>query len=262
MDYRTIIQQISLNLGVDNPSTREIDVVKRDVYAVLMFLMRKSAPIQKTHNVASLTTSDESTFLPSDFYLADQVIIYASSGNRYFSKELEHEEYLRWQPNPELTVESFNELVTDATPQEIFYTKENFDYDGYVGWTIPDEMVDNSGTLVYQMIWKPTFTGSMDVLYKSIDGIGLSDVALTITPEIRRAFHDTLVSGGTTKALQRKIMHAKSEIELASMQLSYRLYKDDYDNGVAELAGVTNASSETPRIEPFEYLNDWDMMIL
>ena len=262
MDYRTIIQQISLNLGVDNPSTREIDVVKRDVYAVLMFLMRKSAPIRKIHTISDITTDDESSFMPTDFYLPEQVIPFASSGNRYFAKQLEYEEYLRWKPNPELTTTSFTDIVTDATPQEIFYTKENFDYDGYIGYVFPQEMADDSGTSKYQIIWKPTFTGSMKIYYQSIDGVGLATMGLTDSPEFRVVFHDTVVSGGTVKAMQRKIMHAKNEIELASLQLSYRLYKDDYDNGVAELAGVANASSETPRIEPFEYLNDWDMMIL
>jgi len=256
MKYSEIINRVVTELGVEEITPAMKNTIVLDVYDVMLKMFQIAEPIKAEKEYTGITTADSSKDLESDFYAALEVVFLNADSNRFFAKELLYEEYLRWNPNVTLTTTSFNDLVTDATPRTTIWTMENFDNDGWIGYNIPDAL--SVGVRRY-IQWKPGFDGSFKVYY-IVEPPAISD--LTKTPGFTQVFHTVLVSGATMKGLRRMFKAAKTDVELIGLQTMYREFKQEFKEGAADFAGFINKTVSTMRVEPFDYLNDMEMLIL
>ena len=252
MTYRSIVDRVADNLGIDSQSSRFLAITKSDILDVLAKVYRKVEPI-KAEKSYTLTTAAQETALESDFFIPLEIIFNDSDGARFASKELTLEEFLRWNPDVEQTTVSFSELITSATPQTDPYTQENFDFDGLVGYVISDEATP-------KLKWKPAIAGTATMLYAVFPTA--ESVTLTESPAFHKTFHELIVLEITIKHLVRRLSGAKDQIELIGIQSQISNYKRDRDETLSNLNGFVNRMVSTPVIEPFNFLNSSDMIIL
>uniref|UniRef100_A0A6H1ZG85 Uncharacterized protein n=1 Tax=viral metagenome TaxID=1070528 RepID=A0A6H1ZG85_9ZZZZ len=260
MDYKQIIERVETNVGIERANYRTRAVIKRDIYDVMTRLMSKTGTLKVVTAELAITTAateyDIATNLPALFTI-EEAEFRSTNGNPYYKKELEYEEFLRWQPNLELITESFSELVTSATPEEIIYTRENEDFDGYVGYTLLDEGA-------YPKIkWKPEIDGTLILYYTSVpvtfdmDDVGVLDA----TPQFHHAFHEALSLGASLKWITRQFKKAITEAELVGLQTTYKIMKLEFDEMSSDIVGWVNRRITTAIIEPFDFLNDRSMLL-
>ena len=261
MTYEQLIRRIADNTGASPTNGMFRATARRDIYDVLQLTIRKSEFPKKLYEVTIADADDgsenpvpfEETELPSDFYLPIEVIFFASSGNRFAEIEMTRETYERWLPNVELSTESFNELVTDATPEEIIWTQENFDYDGYVGYLFTE-------TVPRKIIWKPPVNGTLKIYYTN-DFTQFTSSQYANAPDIHRIFSELVVDSVTTKMLVRKFRTVKDEVGLVALKSELAEYKEKVKDGMKDFVGYTQKKAETPRVEPFNFLNDPSMLL-
>lgn len=253
MTYADIKKRIVTELGIEEVTPHTKAMIANDIYDIVLKIFRKAEPL-KAEAEQTITSTDDYYELPTDFYSPLQVLFLDADGNRYYSREITYDEYLRWTPNVDLTIESFDELVTDATPEVMTYTTENFDNDGYVGFSFPDILYSGKRRIV----WKPGIDGTLKIYYLRLP---TEIAAITDSPEINVAFWDLIVHGVVMRALRRKFKTAKNEVELWGLQKEYGEHKTEFEKGIAEFAGFVNKTSETYRVEPFDFLNDYTMLI-
>lgn len=244
-DYNDIIRSVALNLGIDSPNNKQRSIIKRDIYNTLVKTMRKANPIKRVLT-KDITSSKSELFLPEDFFTAFEVIFSSENGNRYSSVEVEMERYERWNPNPETLQTNFEEAMLASNPIESFWTEENLELDGYIGYYFQD-IEDGS-----RLIWKPSINGSVKIVYSAITDEQPEEV--DIEPDMHYAYREILVLGPTVQGLLRK--PSKTEIEYNEKLLQVRMYQDDYKQAVKEYAGYVNRRTNTLRINPFDFLND------
>src|SRR5690606_38030087 len=139
MDYRRLITQIGVNLGMDSVSGKNLSIMKQDIYNVLLVVNRKSTPTKLRYE-RTITSGMESLLMPPDFFVALDVQFFGTDNLLYDSVEIDEEEYIKWSPNIELSTSSFNELVVSATPQKYLHTPENNKYDGKIGYMFQDSL--------------------------------------------------------------------------------------------------------------------------
>jgi len=190
-------------------------------------------------------------FFPNGFYAPVEVIFYASSGNRYMQEEMTLEDFMKWRPDVTSNTGSFNTLVTNATPTELYWTRENEDYDGVVGYTFD---FNNPRRL----LWKPSVNGFLKIYYisEAVDDI----TTLSNSPAIIPVFHEVVVDGVTLKNLVRMLKNA-SQDKVAGLQSAVSIYRKSYQEGIADLSGIMQKTASTTRMEAFDFLNDRSMLL-
>lgn len=251
MNYNEIIDRVANNLGKSTKSSVFLSIAKKDIYDAITKFYRKTEPIKDTSEDA-ITVDAQELSLSSDFFMPLEVIFNDGEGLRYPSKELEYEEYLRWNPNTEVETTSFTELVTSATPQASIYTQENADFDGLVGYVFSD-------TNPQKLLWKPAINGTVYIYYSTYPTIDLSD--LTASPDIYRVFHNLIVDEVTIRQLVRRLGEPKSDVELYGINSQLKHYRQERDEALNDLSGFVNVNAETPSIVPFNFLNAAEMYI-
>jgi len=253
--YSDVIDRIFTNTGSKgNRDATLVETTKKDIYDSIIKIYRKAEPIKKENpTTITITTVAQIATLPTDFFLPREVLFYATDGQRYDSRELEYEEYMRWNPDSEVLTTSFSELLTPVTPAELTYTKENFDYDGLVGYSFTDS---DPQTLV----WKPAINGTIKIYYSSFP----ADVELVLTesPAMHKVFHELIVLDVTIKQLVRKLGETIDQIKLFALQNSINYYKAERADMLKDFLVYVNTNTSTPIIEPFDFLNDPEMMLL
>ena len=199
-------------------------------------------------------TPFEEVSMPSDFYLPIEVIFFATSGNRYGEIEMTRETYERWNPNVNVVTSSFNDLVTGASPQELIWTQENFDFDGYVGYCITD-------TEPRKIIWKPAVNGTLKVYYTNF----LSPITAAqydTMPGIHQVFNELIIDSVTVKMLTRKYRTIKNDqVALEALRSELSEYKTKVKDGNADFIGYSQKTAQTSRVEGFDFLNDSEMWL-
>ena len=254
MTYNEMVRRIGHNLGFVSLNSAFISIAKKDIFDVVTMIMRKaeipkilfSDVIDDDEDDATNPTS--SITLPTDFYIPVEVMFFASSGNRFPEIEMTRETYERWNPNVNLTTESFASIVTSATPQELIWTTENFDFDGYIGYLFTD-------TQPQTLIWKPAVNGTVKIYYAVFPLTMFTD--LTTTPEIHQAFHSTIVDAVTLKMLVRRLTDKTlTEIQFVGIRSSIKEYKESFKESLADFTGYSKKTAETPIMEAFAFLND------
>jgi len=269
MTYQGIIDRVMSNLGyaVDNIMPKDISKLKLDLFDVVTNILRQSESLKtlKEYSTAEADTGlgfGEEAFgdaafggietinsidMESDFYAPLEVTFKNSDGVAIVGKELQYEEFMRWNPITEPTTTSFNDIVTDATPQEIYYSEENLKYDGSVGYCFTD-------TVPQKLIWKPAFVGTIQIYYTKINND--ASIILSSSPEMHFAFHEAVVHGVTLKWLLRLLPTAKSDIMLFAYRDMVANHRKDYEKYLADFAGWSNRQTETPIVSGFGFLND------
>lgn len=245
LEYNDMIRLVSMNLGVESPNNKQMSIIKRDMYMSLLKIMRKASPVKRTHT-ANITDTKQELYLPEDFFTAYEVIFKTSNGSRYYSTEVEMEQFKRWTPNVLSTESNFETAMLNESPAQSFWTKENIDLDGKVAYYFTDEED------VSRLVWKSAITGTVEVIYSAILDEQPEDVFET--PELHYAFRELLILGPTIQGLLRK--PSKSKIEMNEKIIAIRMYTDEYKQMLKEFAGYVNRTTSTPRIEPFDFLND------
>lgn len=252
MTYNDIINRVADNVGIENQSARFRTIAKQDIYDALLKVYRKTEPI-KAEKVTTITTAAQEITVETDFFIPLEVVFKDSDGLTFASKELTLEEFLRWNPDVEVETESFNELITSATPQSLSYTQENYDLDGLVGFVFADESS-------IKLKWKPAIAGTVTVLYATFPTSLVT--VLTDSPSIHKAYHDLLVSEVTLKHLVRRLSGANNEIQLAGINSQISFFRKERDETLSNFNGFVNRTVSTPLMEPFDFLNSPDMLIL
>ncbi|MFA4916706.1 MAG: hypothetical protein WC974_09865 [Thermoplasmata archaeon] len=274
MTYQGIINRVVNDTGVDNNNITVKDVAKfkLDLFDVTTQLLRIGEALKAATTYSISETAlvggfgelgfGESGFgaepaiqevnMETSFYAPQEVIFKNSDGVRVYAQEMQYEEYLRWNPNITEVTTSFNDIVTDATPQELFYTEENNKFDGGIGYCFTD-------TNPQKLIWKPAFTGTVEIYYSKINPE--TALSLSSSPDIHFAFHEAIVHGVTMKWLFRLLPFAKTEVQLLAYRDMVAYHKDEYKKMVADFTGWVNRLAETPVIQGFGFLQDPSMFI-
>lgn len=184
--------------------------------------------------------------MPSDFYIPMEVI-FNSPDERYASKEMTREQYVRWNPNRSAQ-EDADGLYEWDDINTTNLTEENIDYDNLLGFYF--QQVGSTANLV----WKPKFTGTITVVYAYLPTITAADGT---TVDINRRFADLMIWGATIKALVRMLtMKDITEVRLAGIQIALQKYNADFNRLLNEFTNFMNKRSEPARILPFGILND------
>jgi hypothetical protein len=243
------------NLG--NKEAGYLETMKDDMFDAINNIYRKAEPF-KTELTTDfiLTTVSQEVDVPDDFFVPKQVIFYNSDGQRYDSKELQYEEYMRWNPNVEVETSSFTELLTPVTPVVEIFTKENADYDGLVGFTFSD-------TDPQQLLWKPAIAGTAKLYYSQSYSTAVG-TDLTLSPALFKAYHDLIVINVTIKRIVRMLTSVPDDQQskIYGLQTALKYYTNEQTIISKDLYGYVNTNSETPTIEPFNFLNNYADMIL
>lgn len=202
-------------------------------------------------NSSEITPSVQEITLPDDFFVPLEVLFYNSDGLRYPSKELQYEEYMRWNPDIEAESESFGQFDVTSTPAPFLYTRENFDFDGLVGYTFSDSNPQ-------KLLWKPAIGGSLKIYYSNYS---TSAISLTSSPDFHAIFHELIVVEVTIRQLIRKLSTLSDTVQSFGLQAEIKHYKDERTELLSNLSGYVNRNVETPTIAPFDFMNDPNMII-
>lgn len=251
MNHRDIIYDVLHNLK-QTPDQKTLSVVKRDLWYLTGKIFRSGRGIKATLEKA-ITTAKSELLMPENFFVAEEVQFFATSGNQYYDEEISHEKFIKWNPSTDVAIESFNELVKSAdAPQEILTTDEDAELDGRIGYLFTDE-ID-----IQKLVWKPAINGTVKILYCVTP---FEDIDFDATPHMHFSFYDMLVNGCTARELKRRISLAKTEVELIAIRAAHSEYKKDFEDDLSEYAGVVEKKSATPIMQGFNFLNDGDMLI-
>lgn len=257
MTYAEIIRRVlanTSNLGTKEPSY--LETMKDDIADEINALYRKAEPIkQELETDIAITTESQESDMPEDLFIPREVLFYNSEGHRFAAKELQYEEYMRWNPSAEGETTSFAELVDiSLTPVAEVYTQENADFDGLVGYTFTDSYPQ-------KLLWKPAITGSAKVFYSvAYDFTALTD--LTESPVFNRVYHDLIVIGATIRRLTRILTTITDQIQLFAVQTALKHYKEQRTELLKDFIGFVNTNVSTPAVEPWDFLNNYNDLIL
>ena len=251
MTYNAIIDRVLTNIGREKSATF-LETVKKDIFDIITKIYRKTEPIrQENSTTITITTASQEVAVPSDFFVPLEVLFYDSDGLHFPCKELEYEEYLRWNPDTQQITTSFNELVTSATPISQAYTQENFDLDGLIGYTF-------SNALAQKLLWKPAVNGTIKLFYSALPS---AITALTGEAQLNVAFHELIVLGVTIKQLVRRLKDTSDQMKLIGLQTEIKYYQTEWNETLSNFNGFVNRNTSTPVITPFDFLNDSSMLL-
>jgi hypothetical protein len=270
MTYKDILTRVANNLRLPSITSAFLSVAKRDIYDVLCVLIQEHEFITTEINIpitTAITSVDLSTY--ADFFSPLELVFLDSDGNRLYTKEILPETYLKWNPTTEYSVESFNELITDATPSTILYSAENEQLDGYVGYTFTDDFVG-------QLKWKPAINGSIQMVYVRAPilqdigygfnygfNYGSSDL-LGFTPPLNPAFHTMIVESLTVKSLYRMLLDENlTEVRLIALRSLIKEHQSEFKKQSDTFAAFIKktATFEAKSVEFFDFLNDRSMLL-
>lgn len=249
-NYRNIIRSVAVNIGINSPNSMEVSIIKKDIYDVSMKVFRHSKPIKENLS-EDITTNAQELMLPENFFSADEVAFKDQNGQRYYTKELLEEEYLRWDPGYNVNETNFETVAINGEAQTIFNTVENLEFDGYVGYYFSDS---ESMSILK---WKPAINGTVYMLYSVVPEDDI--VNMDSEPKMHRAFRELLVLGASIKGLLRK--DVKTDIELANKTLKLRMWQDEFKQSSAEIAGYVNRTTSTPLVKPMDFMNFYEDII-
>lgn len=257
MTYAQIIRRVlanTNNLGAKEPSY--LETMKDDIIDEINVLYRKAEPVkQELDTDLVITTAAQEAPMPEDMFIPKEVLFYNSDGHQFVAKELQYEEYMRWNPAVEAETSSFAELVsTPLVPVAQVYTQENADFDGLVGYTFTDTYPQN-------LLWKPAITGSAKIFYSTFfNPEPLTD--LTESPAFNKCFHDLIVLGATIRRLTRALTTIVDQIQLFALQTALKQFKEQRTELLKDFIGFVNTNTSTPVIEPWDFLNNYNDLIL
>lgn len=189
--------------------------------------------------------------LPSDMIVPSKVVFTSSEGYEIASSEILLEEYVAWIPFRLTNSESLTSQVTD--PIKRYVTRENFLYDRTIGYLF---RTDPSGISLW---WKPAIRGKVTIVYSSLANIDIEEGKMDKALE---AFSDALVAGATFRGLRRKLVTVDptNKASFDSLVVSVRDFKAEFRNRQKDWIEFTKARATAVKIEPFDFLNDPDML--
>lgn len=253
MTYNGIVDRIVDNLGKPDRSSTFMAIVKKDIFDTITKLYRKSEPIKKDSGLIAITDVAQVDDVPDDFFIPLEVLFFNADSQRYPVKELQYEEYMRW--NPDITTDdtAFGVFDVSSSPAPLIYTPENFDFDGLVGYTFTD-------TNPQQLVWKPAINGYYQIFYST--SFGSTEITdLTTSPAFHIAFHELIVIDVTIKHLVRRLGGLTDQISLFALQQQIKSYKDERTELLSEFAGFINVNTSTPILGYWDFMNDPSMLL-
>jgi len=254
MTYQEIIRRTAANLSLTSISSAFIATAKRDMYDVVNAITAK-VRFLKAVNSEDITDASGDLVLEDDFFLPVEVVFFNESDHQYISVEMQRESFEKWTPNVALITESFNSLVTSATPDVYVWTKENEDFDGKIGYLFTE-------TSPRALKWKPLVNGSVKIIYATYDETAIA--TLSNSPEMHKVYQELIVLGMTLKLLTRMLLAEDlTEIRLVAIRSSIKSYKEDYKDKMGDFTAYSDKKStfEVQRMEGFDFLNDRNMLL-
>lgn len=271
MTYKDILTRVANNLSLPSITSAFLSIGKKDIFDTLTVLTQQHEHVTGEKTITITTDSEEislSTEMP-DFYSPLELAFFDADGNQYYTKEVLPETFIKWNPNVEVSVVSFSELVTDATPETMLWTPENELLDGYIGYTFTDDYPQ-------KLKWKPAIAGTIKIIYVRYPimqqvGYGYNygfnyatTDLMTALPNLHPAFHLMIVESVTLKMLYRKLLEkGLTEINLLGIRELINMHQKEF-NSQSERFGAfvkKTATFEAKSVEFFDFLNDRGMLL-
>lgn len=249
-NYNNIIRSVSVNIGNNSPNQAEVSIIKKDIFDTITNVYTKAKPVKDLFK-KKITSKISKVAMPENFLLADEVIFTDINGKRFSSKEITQEKYLRWSPDISVTDTNFEVEMLSNNPESFILTEENTELDGYIGYYFSDE--NDMSVLNF----KPSINGEVEILHAVFPEDSL--VEISDSPRLHKAFIKLLVLGPTIQGLLRT--KPDNEIIFADKTLRLKMYSAEYKEMLSDFAGYINRTTNTPVVEPFNFLNFYDDII-
>lgn len=246
-NYNNIVRKVAVNLNIDSPDSKQVSIIKNDIFDILVNAYAKAEPIKKVIE-KTITQNTSKISLPETFFRCDEVVFRDSNGHTLNSKEITQEKYLRWTPMTFDVESSFTAEALNGVPESFSITKENEELDGSIGYYFSDE---NDMSALY---FKPAVNGKVVIMYSVFPEDSINE--LQDIPRIHKSFISLLVAGATIKSLLR--VKPTNEIDLADKNTRLRMYQSEYKESLSDFAGYINRTTSTPIVEPFNFMNFYD----
>ena len=187
--------------------------------------------------------------MPSDFFTPIEISFSDVDDNILYSAELTQEEFMKW--HTQAWTSTAGEVIdpNSLRPVPEIYTKENFMYDGKVGYYF---IVEETKTVLH---WKPKYTGTITIVYSYMPAIAVTDGT---NPQTKAAFDEMIVDGATLRGLRRKLAQSKSEAEIIAIRSAMVEFRASYQDAFTDYYDATTKKAETPYIEPWDFLEDFN----
>lgn len=236
-------------------STEVIPVAINDIVGATMVITGSSFSGGGVDEIyvtsVSWVKSFNSLELPSYVYVpfdAHFKVSIANSGAGYLNKEMTEEQYNRWVPYGGIKNPPEGEVyILDEGPQATVYTLDNLEFDGRIGYFF----------YVYEekmyLMFKPAVDGAVTIRFSYIPTI---DTTESTAMPIHTAFANGIIAGTSYRQLQKMLLQAQSELEVAKIQTLQGQYMNSYKSSVKVFSGFNRKKTKVASIKMFGICDD------
>lgn len=247
LDTQKVLNSSIFNLesGIDNVLTiNSYQNASRVKVGVDVFLVIPQAGLDYPLPLISLVKSPSLSriALPSDYYIGFELNFRDKENRTMLSQEMPMQQFVKWIPL--ITPDNITAYNTSLLTSN--YTDANASYDGTVGFYITHEQIGHFVNI------KPAITGYLDIAYAYVPVVDLSPAGQT---GIADMFAELLVAGGSYRMLLKKLLTAKSEVEIVTIRALIEEYRAKEKTLKADFTFFLNKSVEAVRIEGFSIID-------
>ena len=221
-------------------------------FIVTVTIFLDTGALSVSFSKAVFTFAKKSIVLPTDLVVPLSIVYTSESGRELASSEILLKEYAAWIPLRLTNSDGVTSEITD--PRERYVTRENFLYDRTVGYLF---LAEPDGVTLW---WKPAIKGKVTLTYSTLPILAIEEGQFNNALE---AFSDCLVAGATWRGLRRKLRDTETlqnELALSSLTLEIRDFKNEFNGRMKDWVEFTKSRATTVVIEPFDFLNDSEML--
>lgn len=221
-------------------------------FIVTVTITLDTGALSVSFSEAVFTFAKHSIVLPADLIVPLGITFVAESGRELATSEILLKEYNAWIPFRFTNPDGNTSEITD--PRERYVTRENFLYDRTVGYLF---VAEPDGVTLW---WKPAIKGKVTLTYSTLPTLAIEEGQFNNALE---AFSDCLVAGATWRGLRRKLRDTETlqnELALSSLTLEIRDFKNEFNGRMKDWVEFTKSRATTVVIEPFDFLNDSEML--
>jgi hypothetical protein len=249
----------TINVARDVASTHTLSVALNDrvggTCVIECTAVPATNPTYARLNSLTWTVNDYEIEMPADTFIPFEAVFYPDTipSNPYVTKEMYHEQYMKWNPNIVSLISGEINAVTDVDEQLSvqYQTEENIEYDWKIGYYFHYEQGK-----VY-LRWKPKFTGTVTILYAYIPSRTIAEETAIDYLEV---FTNCLVYGTTERQLDKMLLDSETELASANIRALISRYSAKYRMNLDKYAGFRRLT-QTHVIKPNDILSDTGMII-
>ena len=249
----------TINVTRDAVSTHTLDVALNDrvggTCIIKCTAVPATNPTSARLNVLTWTVNEYEIEMPADMFIPFEAVFYPNTipSNPYVTKEMYHEQYMKWNPNVRSLTDGELLAITDIDESVSvqYYNEENIEYDWKIGYYFHYEQ----GKVFLR--WKPKFVGTVTVLYAYIPSRTIAEETAIDYLEI---FTNCLVYGTTERQLDKILLDTENEVQSSNVRALISRYSAKYRMSLDKYAGFRRLT-QTHVIKPNGILSDPSMDI-